>query len=307
MKLSIVIPVYQVADTLPRCLDSIANQSFRDWQGILVDDASTDGSSEICDDYVKQDRRFQVVHLKRNKGLSNARNIGISKARGEYITFIDSDDYIADESFKTLFEILSTHPDYDFLEYPINEHYGSKKKHLLQFQRKEYTDMIAYWIEGEAYKHTYACNKIYKKEVFKGVKYPGKAFEDVFTLPAILKNCRRVATTDVGLYYYCFNPKGITETANGKDLAHLLEAHTRAISNIQRKLRRRRHKNQTEYDMKDYYAHVLNIQLDVYRARGTISKYFPILPYKHTFKLKLLHLFGLKRLCKLHKIFHRLR
>ena len=89
MKLSIVIPVYQVADTLPRCLDSIANQSFRDWQGILVDDASTDGSSEICDDYVKQDRRFQVVHLKRNKGLSNARNIGISKARGEYITFID--------------------------------------------------------------------------------------------------------------------------------------------------------------------------------------------------------------------------
>lgn len=307
MKLSIVIPVYQVADTLPRCLDSIANQSFRDWQGILVDDASTDGSSEICDDYVKQDRRFQVVHLKRNKGLSNARNIGISKARGEYITFIDSDDYIADESFKTLFEILNTHPDYDFLEYPINEHYGSKKKHLLQFQRKEYTDMIAYWIEGEAYKHTYACNKIYKKEVFKGVKYPGKAFEDVFTLPAILKNCRRVATTDVGLYYYCFNPKGITETANGKDLAHLLEAHTRAISNIQRKLRRRRHKNQTEYDMKDYYAHVLNIQLDVYRARGTISKYFPILPYKHTFKLKLLHLFGLKRLCKLHKIFHRLR
>jgi glycosyltransferase involved in cell wall biosynthesis len=307
MKLSIVIPVYQVADTLPRCLDSIANQSFRDWQGILVDDASTDGSSAICDDYVKQDRRFQVVHLKHNKGLSNARNVGLSKARGEYITFVDSDDFIADESFKTLFEILNTHPDYDFLEYPVNEHYGSKKKHLLQFQRKEYTDMIAYWIEGEAYKHAYAWNKIYKKEVFKGVKYPRKTFEDVFTLTAILKNCRRVATTDVGLYYYCYNPKGITETASGKDLDNLLEAHTRAISNIRRKLRRRRNKNQAEYDMKDYYAHVLNIQLDVYRERGTISKYFPILPYKHTFKLKLLHLFGLKRLCKLHKIFHRLR
>lgn len=307
MKLSIVIPVYQVAGTLPRCLDSIASQSFRDWQGILVDDASTDGSPAICDDYVKQDRRFQVVHLKHNKGLGNARNVGISKARGEYITFVDSDDYIAGDSFKTLFEILNTHPDYDFLEYPVNEHFGSKKKHLLQFQRKEYTDMAAYWIEGEAYRHAYVWNKIYKREVFKNVEYPNKTFEDVFTLPAILKNCRRVATTDVGMYYYCFNPKGITETANGKDLANLLEAHTRAIADIRRKQSRNRRGNRAEYDMKDYYAHVLNIQLDVYRARGTISKHFPVLPYKHTFKLKLLHLFGLKRLCKLHKIFHRLR
>lgn len=308
MKLSIVIPIYQAENTLTRCLDSIANQSFRDWQGILVDDASTDGSSAICDEYVKRDRRFQVVHLKQNGGLSNARNTGISKARGEYITFVDSDDYIADESFKTLFEIINTRPDYDMLEYPVYEHYGSKKRNRLQFQRKDYTDMLSYWLEGEAYKHAYAWNKIYKREVFKGVRYPkAKVFEDVFTLPEILKNCKRVATTDVGLYYYCHNPKGITETANGKDLSNLLEAHTRAISNIRRKLRRKRHKNQAEYDMKDYYAHVLNIQLDVYRARGTISKYFPILPYKHTFKLKLLHLFGLKRLCKLHKIFHRLR
>lgn len=306
MKLSIVIPVYQAENTLSRCLDSIANQSFRDWQGILVNDASTDNSRAICNEYVKRDRRFQVVHLKRNGGLSNARNVGINKARGEYITFVDSDDYIADESFKTLFEIINTNSDYDFLEYPINEHYGSKKKRLLQFQCKEYTDMLTYWLEGEAYKHAYAWNKIYKLELFKGVRYPkGKVFEDVFTLPAILKKCKRVATTDVGLYYYCFNPNGITETANGKDLSNLLEAHTRALADIRKSMRRRKNKEEINHYLKDYYAHVLNIQLDVYRELGKTSKYFPILPFKHTFKLRLLHLIGLKRLCQLHKTFHR--
>lgn len=308
MKLSIVIPIYQAESTLTRCLDSIANQSFRDWQGILVDDASTDGSSAICDEYVKRDRRFQVVHLKQNGGLSNARNTGISKARGEYITFVDSDDYIADESFKTLFEIINTRPDYDMLEYPVYEHYGSKKRNRLQFLRKDYTDMMAYWLEGEAYKHAYAWNKIYKREVFKDVRYPkAKVFEDVFTLPEILKNCKRVATTDVGLYYYCHNPKGITETANGKDLSNLLEAHTRTLADIRKAMRKRKDKEEINHYLKDYYAHMLNIQLDVYRERGMISKYFPILPFKHTFKLRLLHLIGLKRLCQLHKIFHRIR
>ena len=308
MKLSIVIPVYQAENTLTRCLDSIANQSFRDWQAILVNDASTDNSRAICNDYVKRDRRFQVVHLNHNGGLSNARNVGISKARGEYITFVDSDDYIADESFKILFEIINTNSDYDLLEYPINEHYGSKKKHLLQFQRKEYTDMLAYWLEGEAYKHTYACNKIYKREVFKGVKYPRqKVFADALVLPSILKNCKRVATTDVGLYYYCYNPNGITETANGKDLSNLLEAHTRALADIRKSMRRRKDKEDLNRYLREYYAHVLNIQLDVYRELGKISQYFPILPFKHTFKLRLLHIIGLKRLCQLHKTFHRLR
>lgn len=306
MKLSIVIPVFQVAKTLPRCLDSIAKQSFRDWQAILVDDGSKDGSASICDDYSKRDQRFQVIHLKRNSGLSAARNAGIAKARGQYITFVDSDDYLADDTYKTLFEILTVHPDYDLLEYPVYEHYGSKKIHRLQFQRKEYTDWLAYWLEGKAYKHAYAWNKIYRKEVFDGVTFPvGKTFEDTFALPRILKNCNIMATTDVGLYYYCHNPNGITEKANSKDLANLLEANTRALSIVRKTLDRRRNKKNLTIYLKDYYASILNIQLDVYRESGFISKHFPILPYRHTFKLKLMHIIGLKRLCQLHKIFRR--
>lgn len=307
MKLSIVIPVYQVAKTLPRCLDSIASQSFRDWQAILIDDASTDGSSAICDKYVKRDHRFQVTHLKKNGGLSAARNAGIAKARGEYITFVDSDDYIADDTLKHLFEILNTHPDYDLLEYPVYEHYGSKKIHRLQFQRREYANALSYWLEAEAYRHTYAWNKIYRREVFDGVEYPvGKNFEDVFILPRLLKNCRTIATTDVGLYYYCYNPDGITEKATVKDMLHLLEANTRALANICKTLKRRR-KHNLEAALQNYYAAILNIQLDVYAMGGGISKYFPILPYRHTFKLKMLHLLGIKRLCQLHKMLRRNR
>ncbi|MDT3388278.1 MAG: glycosyltransferase, partial [Bacteroidota bacterium] len=202
MKLSIIIPVYQVAGTLSRCLDSLSDQSFRDWQAILVDDASSDGSANICDEYVKHDHRFQVVHLRRNSGLSAARNVGLEKARGQYITFVDSDDYIADDSLKTLFEILATHPDYDLLEYPVYERYGSSKIHLLQFQRREYSDPLAYWLEGKAYLHAYSWNKIYRKEVFDKVKFPERRnFEDIYTLPSILRNCHMMATTDVGLYY----------------------------------------------------------------------------------------------------------
>ncbi|MBM6992663.1 MAG: glycosyltransferase family 2 protein [Prevotella sp.] len=306
MKLSIVIPVYQVAKTLPRCLDSISGQSFRDWQAILVDDASKDGSAAICDQYVKRDRRFQVVHLRKNGGLSAARNTGLEKARGQYVTFIDSDDYIADDTFKTLFEVLSTHPDYDLLEYPIYEHYGSKKIHLLQFPKKEYTNSMLYWLQGKAYEHTYACNKIYKREVFDGVKFPERrSFEDAATLPLVMRNCRIIATTDVGLYYYCYNPDGITEKATVRDLTFLLNTHTRMLKQVRNFLNRRRKKGELDDYASEYYSQVLNIQIDVYRAGGRLSKYFPILPYKNTFKLKLLHLLGLKRLCQLHKTFRR--
>ena len=90
MKLSIIIPVYRTQDTLERCLESILQQSFTDYEMILVDDGSDDGSPQLCDEYARKDARIRVIH-KENGGLSDARNAGIRKARGEYITFVDSD------------------------------------------------------------------------------------------------------------------------------------------------------------------------------------------------------------------------
>jgi glycosyltransferase involved in cell wall biosynthesis len=328
MKLSIIVPVYQVKSTLPRCLDSIISQSFRDWQMILVDDASTDGSGEICDKYVKKERRIQVIHLKRNGGLSAARNAGLEKAKGDYVTFVDSDDYLADDTFKQLMELINVRSDYDILEYPVNEHYGSKHRNTLYLGRKEYSNKWSYWLEAKGYKHTYAWNKIYRRDLLRNVKFPpGRHFEDVYFLWQVLKRTHIIATTDVGMYYYCHNPKGITLNASAESLTDLLTGHIRVLNDYTRQAENNKSLGKFGKAMGEYYASVLNIQLDVYRACGQLYKlrdlrrkdrrgnplpppqppHFPILPYRSTWKLKLMHLIGLERLCALHRIFSRHR
>ena len=108
MKISIIIPVYNAVSFLEECLYSIKEQTFNDWDCILVDDGSDDGSEKLCDEWVKRDSRFLVIH-KENGGVSNARNIGLAKADGEYVLFVDSDDYVAPEYIERLIEPLQRH------------------------------------------------------------------------------------------------------------------------------------------------------------------------------------------------------
>lgn len=96
--ISIIVPVYNSVSTLNRCLDSILNQTFSDWELLLIDDGSTDRSTELCDQYASKDQRIKVFH-KKNGGVSSARNIGLSHAKGEWITFVDSDDEIPKNTF----------------------------------------------------------------------------------------------------------------------------------------------------------------------------------------------------------------
>ena len=141
MKLSIIIPVYRTQDTLPRCLDSILQQSFTDYEVILVDDGSDDGCPQLCDEYARKDARIRVIH-KENGGLSDARNAGIYEAKGEYITFIDSDDTIAENTLSLVIEKIIMYPETDILEYPVMERLGNgPKEHLLSFKEKEYQDV----------------------------------------------------------------------------------------------------------------------------------------------------------------------
>jgi glycosyltransferase involved in cell wall biosynthesis len=101
MKLSIIIPVYRVEDTLNRCVESVLNQNLDDFEVILVDDGSPDKCPQMCDDWAKKDAHIQVIH-KPNGGLSDARNAGIDIAQGDYLTFVDSDDYVEPEYVETL-------------------------------------------------------------------------------------------------------------------------------------------------------------------------------------------------------------
>lgn len=315
MRLSIVIPVYKVEATLRRCIDSVASQNFGDMEIILVDDASPDKCGHFCDTIAEGDKRIKVLHHKANKGLSAARNTGISIATGDYITFVDSDDHIARGTYQALMSEIDAHPEYDILEYPVCEHYDSSGQHLLKFRHRTFTDMAQYWLEGQVYRHTYAWNKIYRIGLFDNVAFPeGKNFEDVWTLPQLLRQCHTVATTDAGLYYYTNNPNGITRQATATDLASHLQAHISVI--------RRLHPTPSEKTFPSfltdafarYYASVLNIMLDVGDKTSSsnqnnehLLQSFPILPYKQTIKLRLLHLLGQKRLCQIHKLLRHAR
>jgi glycosyltransferase involved in cell wall biosynthesis len=303
MKLSIIIPVYRVEATLNRCIESVVTQDDADFELILVDDGSPDKCPQMCDDWAARDQRIKVIH-KTNGGLSDARNAGIEIAQGDYLTFIDSDDYIAEHTFAPLMQTLADRPDIDILEYPIFVFYGSPKQHRLAFQEERvYDDMDDYWYKGQAYLHSYACNKIYRAGLFQDVRYPvGILFEDMHTLPRLLKKAKTVMTTGQGLYYYCMNDSSITATANGNALRMLLQPHAEIIKNSQSQDR----------DFQTYYLHVLNIQMDVYELTGDC----PILPrlhlkpdyFKGVHKLKAiaLNILGINYICKTPKFIHKL-
>lgn len=302
MKLSVIIPVYNVKDTLARCVRSITGQGFRDYELLLIDDCSTDGSSSLCDQLAKEDNHIRVIHRKENGGLSEARNTGLKKCHGQYIMFVDSDDFIADNCLREWMMLINVHPDYDILEFPVYMFYGSSKQRKLLLTNHVYTDMVEYWVKGEAYKHSYACNKIYRAELFKDVSFPkGKVFEDAHTLPLLLRNTHIVATTDIGLYYYCYNPKGITNTATGIELNDLLEAHLNYLNSQMDKM------DVASESFAHYYAHVLNIQLDVYELTGKEPELMMLSVKPISLKLKLLKLIGMKNICQLNKLIHKIK
>lgn len=295
VKLSIIIPVYRVEATLDRCLQSVVSQKFRDFELILVDDGSPDKCPQMCDEWARRDQRIRVIH-KENGGLSDARNAGLSVAKGEFVTFVDSDDFLAPETYEQTMP-LASHA--DIVEYPFFWHYGAKDQHVCPLDCRTYDDAADYWLRGNAYEHTYACNKLFRRTLFEDVSFPvGKVFEDAWTLPRLLRKARRVVTCGKGLYYYCYNQQGITAQAGGQELALLLEAHQQILP--------------TWCDDR-YYMHVLNIQLDVCRLTGAA----PVLPKRRVNPLKrgltatqsikaiILNSFGIKGLCKINKKTHR--
>ena len=121
-KVSIIIPVYKVEMYISRCLDSILNQIYTEWEAILIDDCSPDKSGEICDEYAKKDSRFKVIHREKNGGASAARNQGLEIATGEYIAFIDSDDYVTEKYLTDEKDNIDIIIDFIVAKTPLNFH-----------------------------------------------------------------------------------------------------------------------------------------------------------------------------------------
>lgn len=195
---SVIVPVYNVEKYLDKCLASILGQTFKDYECIIVDDGSPDNSNTIIDNYVKKDQRFKVIHQK-NMGLSAARNVGLDIAKGDYITFIDSDDYIANDYLEK-FASKITSTDADIVICGFIEVYAEYIKEVSS--KSENTDEIKKNILADVL-HAYPWNKCYKKDLFQNIRFPvNKIFEDLLTIPEVCLNAHKIVCIHEKLYYY---------------------------------------------------------------------------------------------------------
>lgn len=201
--ISIIIPVYKVEEYLEKCIESVLKQTYTNLQIILVDDGSPDNCGKICDEYAKKDPRIEVIH-KVNGGLSDARNVGIAQAKGKYIGFVDSDDYIKEDMYEILINLIKEYDAdvsicnlYDVIdgkEYIRNNENGIQEYGRLEILKEVLLDKNI---------QSYAWNKLYKKELFDEIKYPiGKKYEDIGTTFYVFEKCNKIVVTSKPEYYY---------------------------------------------------------------------------------------------------------
>lgn len=211
------MPVYKVEKYLSRCIESILNQTFTDFELILVDDGSPDQSGVICDSYAKKDNRIHVIH-KENGGLSSARNAGIEAAQGEYVFFVDSDDIIHEQSLEILYrEIQSKHADIVMgLISRFSDELELKKSILREYECKSYSniELLNLFFEDSIpiFNLISACGKLIKKEFFDNIRFPiGRLFEDEFTTYRLYYEASNIVVININMYYYFVNASGITQ------------------------------------------------------------------------------------------------
>lgn len=203
------MPVYNVEDTVGKAIESVLNQTMKDLELLLINDGSTDESGKICDDYAKKDDRVRVIH-KKNGGLSSARNSGLDKAFGEYIAFIDSDDYLESHIYEQ-FNQKKDKFKIDLFVFNICRIRNEKK--IVMSSEKKMLKNSEDIIEA-LFSHTgvdfYAWNKIYRKELFKDIRYPeGKLYEDIVPSYEFAKKSSNAVLTDQIGYYYVDNSNSI--------------------------------------------------------------------------------------------------
>ena len=231
---SVIVPVYNVEQYLDKCLASILGQTYKDFECIVVDDGSPDNSSAIIDKYVKQDQRFKVIH-QQNMGLSAARNAGLDIAKGDYIAFIDSDDYIADDYLeKFALKIASTDADIVICGF-INVFKDYQK--TVCFEAPS-TEVIKQNILADIWP-SFPWNKCYKKYLFENIRFPvGKIFEDLLTIPELCLRAKTIVCIPDNLYYYNRqNMNSITKAMTAEKMyacfhAHLKNRQVAELNNI---------------------------------------------------------------------------
>ena len=212
-KISIIVPCYNVAPYLRRCVDSILNQTYSNFELILVDDGSTDKTGILCDELCQLDARIKVIH-KKNGGLSDARNAGIDIATGDFLAFVDGDDYLEINAYELMVtemqdadvSLVSAGMITEDINGNINKLMNETK---VKLSREE---ALANLLGNNRTIGQSSCNKLFRKQLFEQLRYKkGIIYEDMQLLPQILDICEKVVLLNVPVYHYVKRSGSITE------------------------------------------------------------------------------------------------
>lgn len=224
-KISIIIPIYNAEKYLRQCFDSVINQTFKNIEIICLNDGSSDNSLKIIEEYQQKDKRVILVDLEQNKGISNARNEGIKCAKGNYVTFVDSDDYIEPDYIEYLYNILKTF-NCKMSVSPHNIVKKGKKKKVFNI-KTDYKLSSQECIKKLLYNDgidTSAWSKLYDKTLFDNIKYPeGKLFEDIAITYKLFIKSKEVACGHLAKYNYVVRDNSIVTKEFDKSKLDLVE------------------------------------------------------------------------------------
>ena len=214
--ISIIVPIYKVEKYLDRCINSILNQTFKDFELILVDDGSPDRCGDICEEYAKKDKRIKVIH-KENGGLSDARNAGLDIAKGEYIGFVDSDDWIEIDMYEKLYYSCELNDsDISIIGvYEINENGNIIDQYIPSLDKIGLKDIL---------KRAPPWNKLFKRELFynNNLKFKeGRFYEDLELIPKLFIQSKKISCVNYNGYNYLQRSSSTTHVKDKKILDNL--------------------------------------------------------------------------------------
>jgi len=228
---SVIVPVYNVEEYLGRCVDSILAQTYTNLEVILVDDGAKDSSGAICDEYAARDARVRVIH-KENGGLSSARNAGIDAAKGDWLEFVDSDDWIEPDAVESMLTLALEHRTELVVagRYDVKAKTGERKIGLCPpkmevISGEEMVSRMFRWLGCDSG----ACDKLFHKRLFREIRFPyGVVCEDVPIMYKIVLDAGKVAMCDKPIYNYYHRPGSITITSVSEKDFHFSQ-HTAVI------------------------------------------------------------------------------
>lgn len=316
--ISIIVPIYNVEQYLEKCINSILNQTYTNLEIILVDDGSPDNSGKICDEYAKKDNRIKVIH-KENGGISSARNTGLKVARGAYVGFIDSDDYIE----KDMYEILYTNLKKESADISICSCYEvykdritcTKKQGVYTVMMPEETIMK---MNSFGYFGVGLWDKLYKMELFQNMEFPiGKKSEDWYVIYKLVDKAKRIVYESVPKYYYRQRNDSLSHSVNinfdsikasKEAIDFIKEIYPQALKSAYTMYV---FSNIGVYDKLLLYKHIPNRKIDMKKIRKEVKRVYPSIEKNNLGKLRYLQLQLMKNLPmvynKIFKIYYNIK